>query len=134
MWVVWGNCLLFALQTENLTSLFKEIPFTSFYKVADSVTQQIRICLYKTQMATTGTRSPLVPSQYSCLYYAVGLKKKNNDFGLYFRYKGVRTPLTFSIFSAVDPLLPMPLTYNVTLYTYKQSGLLRHGAVVWGYR
>ena len=68
MWMAWGNCLLFvlfALQTENLTSLFMEIPLVSFYTVADSVTQQIRNCPYKTLKATTGTRPPLVADQYS---------------------------------------------------------------------
>ena len=38
-----GNCLLFALQTENLSkSFFMEIPFVFLYKVADYVTQQMR--------------------------------------------------------------------------------------------
>ena len=45
-------------------SFFMEIPFVPFYKVADSVTQQIRNFPYKTQTATTGTRPPLVASQY----------------------------------------------------------------------
>ena len=31
-----------------------EIPCVSFYKTADSVTQQICYCPYKTQTATTG--------------------------------------------------------------------------------
>ena len=64
MWVASGNCLLVALQTENLTSLFYGDSFISFYKVADSVTKQIRNYRYKTQTAITGTRPPLVASQY----------------------------------------------------------------------
>ena len=36
-----------------------EIPFVCFYKIADSVTQQIRNCPYKTQTATTG-RQPVL--------------------------------------------------------------------------
>ena len=58
MWVASGNSLLFALQTENLISLFMEIPFVSVYKVVDSVTQQVRNGTYKTQTATTG-RQPV---------------------------------------------------------------------------
>ena len=44
-----------------------KIHFVSFYEVADSVTQQIHNCPYKTQTATTGTRPPLVASQYYSL-------------------------------------------------------------------
>ena len=50
---------------------FLWIVFLSFYKTAESVTQQIRKCPCKTKMATTGTRPPLVPSQYTPSVYVV---------------------------------------------------------------
>ena len=50
------------------------IPFVSFYKVADFVTQQIRYCPFKTQTATTGTQPPLVASQFNSLNI---IKEKN---------------------------------------------------------
>ena len=65
MWVGWGNCLLFLPYRQRIYPVFfMEIPFVSFYKIADSVMQQICNCPYKTQTATTGARPPLVASQY----------------------------------------------------------------------
>ena len=47
-----------------LPVLFMRFLFVSFYKIAESVTQQIRNWpCKKTQTATTGTRPPLVASQ-----------------------------------------------------------------------
>ena len=63
MWVTWGNYLLFALQTENLTSLFYGDSFCFLLQSCRLCDQQIRNCPYKTQTATTGTRPPLVASQ-----------------------------------------------------------------------
>ena len=45
-------------------SFFVCASFVSFYQQAKSVSQQMRNCVYKTQTATTGTRPPLVASQY----------------------------------------------------------------------
>ena len=50
-----------------LPVFFVRIPFVSFYKIANSVTHQIRNCPRKTQTATTGTRSPLLASQYNLI-------------------------------------------------------------------
>ena len=48
-----------------LPGFFVGIPIVSFYKIAESVTQQIRSCPCPTKTAITGTRPPLVASQYS---------------------------------------------------------------------
>ena len=40
------------------------VSFVTVYKMAESVVQQMRNCVCKTQTATTGTRPPLVASQY----------------------------------------------------------------------
>ena len=48
-------------------SFFVHVSFVSFYKQAKSVRQQMRNCVCKTQTATTGTRPPLVASQYSLI-------------------------------------------------------------------
>ena len=45
-------------------SFFVSVSFDSFYKMAEAVSQQMRNCVCKTQTATTGTRPPLVASQY----------------------------------------------------------------------
>ena len=47
-----------------LPAFFIRISFVSFYKIAESVTQQIRNWPCKTQTATIGTRPLLVASQY----------------------------------------------------------------------
>ena len=66
-----GKLFTFCLVDRKfLTIFFVGIPFVSFYKTAESVTQQIRICPCKTQMVTTGTRQPLVASQYH-MYFAL---------------------------------------------------------------
>ena len=41
------------------------VSFVTVYKMAESVAQQMRNCVCKTQTATTGTRPPLVASQYT---------------------------------------------------------------------
>ena len=41
------------------------VSFVTVYKMAEPVAQQMRNCVCKTQTATTGTRPPLVASQYS---------------------------------------------------------------------
>ena len=46
-------------------SFFVGVSFVSFYKQAKSMSQQMRNCVCKTQTATTGTRPPLVASQYN---------------------------------------------------------------------
>ena len=46
--------------------------FFSFYKQAKSVSQQMRNCLCKTQTAITGTRPPLVASQYTTYILQLG--------------------------------------------------------------
>ena len=46
-------------------SFFVCVSFIPFYKQAKSVSQQMRNCVCKTQTATTGTRPPLVASQYT---------------------------------------------------------------------
>ena len=62
---VFGKLSTFCLTDREFNqSIFMEIPFVSFYKVADSVMQQIHNCPYKTQTATTATRPRLVASQY----------------------------------------------------------------------
>ncbi|MEW8090092.1 MAG: hypothetical protein AB2784_10760, partial [Candidatus Thiodiazotropha endolucinida] len=43
---------------------FVGVSFVTVYKMAESVAQQMRNCVCKTQTATTGTRPPLVASQY----------------------------------------------------------------------
>ena len=48
-----------------LLVFFVEISFVSVFKIAESVTQQIRTCPYETQTASTGTRLPLIASQFS---------------------------------------------------------------------
>ena len=40
------------------------VSFVTVYKMAESVARQMRNCVCKTQTATTGTRPPLVASQY----------------------------------------------------------------------
>ena len=40
------------------------VSFVTVYKMAEPVAQQMRNCVCKTQTATTGTRPPLVASQY----------------------------------------------------------------------
>ena len=57
-----------------LLVFFMVIPFVSLYKTADSVRQQIRDCPYKTQTAITGTRPPLVASQYRVMVYLTSIK------------------------------------------------------------
>ena len=52
-----------------------KIPFVSFSNVADSVKKQIRNCPYKAQTATTGTRPPLVASQYAYVCRMRGSRK-----------------------------------------------------------
>ena len=44
------------------------VSFVTVYKMAESVAQQMRNCVCKTQTATTGTRPPLVASQYIGFY------------------------------------------------------------------
>ena len=46
-----------------LPVFFVGIPFVSFDKTAESLTQQIHNCPGPTKTATTGTRPPLVASQ-----------------------------------------------------------------------
>ena len=41
------------------------VSFVTVYNMAEPVAQQMRNCVCKTQTATTGTRPPLVASQYS---------------------------------------------------------------------
>ena len=57
-----------------LPVFFVVIPFVSFYKIAESVTQQIRHCPCPTKTATTGTRPPLVASQYIYDFFPVSLR------------------------------------------------------------
>ena len=61
-----------------------EIPFVSFYKVADFVTHQIRKSPYRTQTATTDTRPPLVASQYGN-----GLPDRLTDTGFEFHVREI---------------------------------------------
>ena len=44
-------------------SFFVGVSFVFFHKMAESVSQQMRYCVCKTQTAITGTRPPLVASQ-----------------------------------------------------------------------
>ena len=41
------------------------VSVVTVYKMAEPVAQQMRNCVCKTQTATTGTRPPLVASQYT---------------------------------------------------------------------
>ena len=60
--------LVFCLLSRKFgQSFFVCVSFVSFYKQAKSVLQQMRNCVCKTQTATTGTRPPLVASQYNSL-------------------------------------------------------------------
>ena len=55
-------------------SFLMGVSFVSVYKIAESVVQQMRNCVCKMQTANTGTRPPLVASQYNSLN---SIKEKN---------------------------------------------------------
>ena len=50
-----------------------DVSFVTVYKMAEPVAQQMRNCVCKTQTVITGTRPPLVASQYRLEWSNIGL-------------------------------------------------------------
>ena len=101
---------------------FVGVSFVSFYNQAKSVSQQMRNCVCKTQTATTGTRPPLVASQYMvafhqiCLHKAILIAVTNNvQFNSKVRKFAMNLyQVFFSLLSGTVENL-FPLVYPITL-------------------